>query len=80
MTFRQTQTEHIKAAKKKHRCDWCGERINEGTDYYRWRHFDGGDAGTCKIHPECYSALQATPHSELIDGWTPGQFERGKPE
>ena len=41
-------------AKKEHFCDSCGDPITIGQTYYRWRSYDGGDAGTNKMHPECY--------------------------
>lgn len=70
-----TQTEYRKLkAHKKHMCDWCWQCINFGDEYIRYRWFDGGDAGTCKMHPECYGAMQDAAHEE--GGWfewTPGQ-------
>lgn len=53
-----TADETIKAARKAHRCSWCGERINPGETYKRWRFFHNGDAGTCKMHPECFDAME----------------------
>jgi predicted RNA-binding Zn-ribbon protein involved in translation (DUF1610 family) len=51
-----TDPETIKAAKKLHRCSWCGQRIEIGDSYKRWRCYDGGEAGTVKMHPECDEA------------------------
>jgi predicted RNA-binding Zn-ribbon protein involved in translation (DUF1610 family) len=41
-------------AKKQHRCMSCGESIAVGEIYYRWRTYECGDAGTNRMHPECY--------------------------
>lgn len=44
-------------AKKPHRCSWCGDQIDAGEKYTRWRWFDDGDAGTIKMHQECNTAF-----------------------
>lgn len=68
------------AAKKLHRCSWCWETINPKELYKRYRWFDGGDAGTVKMHPECYDAMQEEASEWGYDfEWTPGQ-ERPKKE
>ena len=41
-------------ARKQHRCDSCGEPVLPGDTYRRWRCYDGGEAGTVKMHPECH--------------------------
>jgi hypothetical protein len=73
---RQTADEfHL--ARKKHICDWCGELILRGAGYRRYRWFDYGDAGTCRMHPECHSAMCDAAHEE--GGWiefSPGENER----
>lgn len=51
-------------AAKNHVCDWCGERIDAGGKYWRWRWFDSGDASTCKAHPECYEAMLRAAQDE----------------
>lgn len=51
-----TAVEEIKAARKSHCCDWCGERIDVGQPYRRWRWFDGSHASTVRAHPECEAA------------------------
>lgn len=65
-------------AAKRHVCDWCGERIESGGKYWRWRWFSCGDAATCKAHPECYSAMidAADDNGGDIE-FTPGDNPRG---
>lgn len=64
-------------AQKRHRCSWCGETIEPGNTYLRYRFFDCGDAGTVKMHPECYEAMQEEAKQEGgFMEWTPGEHER----
>jgi hypothetical protein len=46
----------IKGALVRHRCSWCGDRVKVGESYWRWRWYDGGEATTVKMHPECRDA------------------------
>ena len=65
-------------ARKAHRCEWCWQRIDEGAEYKRYRYYDGGDAATIKMHPECMEAMQEEAAYWGGDfEWTPGQ-ERPK--
>jgi hypothetical protein len=69
-----TEVQHITAAVKSHRCSWCDQRIEAGQPYKRYRWFDGGEAETCRLHPECFDAMEID--CELNGGWiewTPGQ-------
>jgi predicted RNA-binding Zn-ribbon protein involved in translation (DUF1610 family) len=61
-----TPMEEMKA-RKPHRCTSCGEVIEAGATYCRWRSYDCGEAGTNKMHPECYAM-----HSDDAEG---GQWE-----
>jgi hypothetical protein len=73
-----TDLETIKAAKSAHRCSWCAERIDIGTTYMRYRYFNGGDAGTVKLHPECNAVLDKTIREEGGDyEFAPGDNPRG---
>jgi hypothetical protein len=73
-----TELERVKAAKVTHRCSWCAEKINVGSPYSRYRYFDGGDAGTVKLHPECHEVLDETVREEGYDyEFYPGENPRG---
>jgi hypothetical protein len=73
MKMHSTPTETHKA-KKRHRCDWCWQFVEIGDIYNRYRVYDGGDACTVKMHPECHEATQEEAKAEggFIE-WTPGQ-------
>lgn len=59
-----TSVEEIKAARKAHCCDWCGESIDVGQPYRRWRWFDGSHASTVRAHPECEAAVAELANEE----------------
>lgn len=63
------------------RCDWCYTKIVTGDLYKRYRFYDGGNAYTVQMHPECYEAMGDAAKEEggWIE-WTPGDFERPKVE
>ena len=75
MTYATEPKTHV--AKNNHRCDWCWELINKGETYKRYRWYDGGEASTVKMHPECFEAS-----GELAREWNediefiPGEHER----
>ena len=73
-----TDTTEIKAVRKSHECSWCAERIEKGESYKRYRYFDNGDAGTVKMHIECYeaSAELVAEYNEPIE-FRPGDYPRG---
>ena len=68
----QTETT-TQNARAKYRCTWCWQCIQVGDEYKRYRYFDGGDAGTVKMHPECYEAMleMAGEEGGQIE-WVPG--------
>ena len=74
----QTETT-TQTARIKHRCTWCWQVVNVGEQYKRYRYFDGGDAGTVKMHLECHDAMlwYAREEGGFIE-WTPG-MERPAP-
>ena len=69
-----TALETIKAARKPHVCEWCAERIDAGSTYQRYRYFNGREAATVRLHPECNLALEETVRDEGYDY----EFMRGE--
>ena len=69
-------------AKKPHRCMSCGEGIAVGETYVRWRCYDGGEASTNKMHPECLAMHQADADKYGDREWeySPYSHERPKVE
>ena len=68
-----TNIETHVAKKRVRNCDWCWEHIKIGEEYRRYRFFDGGQAYTVYMHPECYEAMGEMAREE--GGWcewTPG--------
>ena len=72
MMMHCTELEKLKA-RKTHVCMSCGQQIYTGDNYVRWRCYIDGDAGTNKMHPECYEM-----HNEEPGQWeyTPYSYER----
>jgi predicted RNA-binding Zn-ribbon protein involved in translation (DUF1610 family) len=57
-------------ARKTHRCSSCGELVQPGERYVRWRCYDSGDVGTVKMHPECHAM-----HCDEAEGLGTWEFE-----
>lgn len=76
MSYTWLSTKAVKV-RKPHGCAWCGQRVNAGEmAQYRTYVFDG-DFQSDYMHPECNQAMHDYPdQEELMDGWTPGDFER----
>lgn len=72
-----TTIQIIKAARKRHQCSYCGTRIEIGETYKRYRCFEGGDAGTVKIHPECLDAFHSLDFQDQQEGFYMGENPRG---
>lgn len=53
---------HVKAARKRHRCDLCMENIDSGQPYFKRTgiNFDGGFF-VMKMHPECHAHEHTVP-------------------
>lgn len=62
------------AAMKSYRCNWCWQAIKPGETYRRYRFYSDGDAGTTRMHPECFAVMKEEADKEggWFD-WTPGQ-------
>ena len=54
-------------AVKQHRCCWCWQMIEAGEQYRRYRYWADGDAGTVKLHAECFKAMQDAAADEGAD-------------
>lgn len=52
----------VKAVRKRHRCDGCGQHIDIGQPATRWAGLADGDFGTAIFHPECREAEVALNH------------------
>jgi len=72
-----TPTTH--KAVKPHRCSWCWQHIVVSEQYTRYRYFNGCEAGTVKMHPECFTVMQEEASEWGPDfEWTPGQERPAK--
>lgn len=60
-------------ARKEHRCSWCGEAVEPGTEYVRLPVFGEGTVQTWKAHPECNEAEQNMP-DEAREAWADGEM------
>lgn len=74
-----TDTETLKA-RKPHVCMSCGQRIEVGETYKRWRTYDSGDAGTSKMHPECLQMHNDDAAGEGGGPWEYCPFSYERPE
>jgi len=54
-------------ARKAHKCDWCGGKIEVGERYERTFITDYGDAWTWKCHPECQRLVQIFIDMDYIE-------------
>lgn len=68
----------IQTALKQYKCDWCWQHVVPGQTYKRYRFADGQEAGTVRLHHECFDAMQELAKEEGGHcEWTPG-MERPK--
>ncbi len=63
-------------ARKTHKCHWCGESIDPGEKYSKWRWVDFGDISTVKVHAECNLAWNSLSYPDNEDVFF-GSFNRG---
>ena len=64
----------VKSARKTHRCQWCGQKIEVGDSYNHWLWFCDGDRTTVKSHIECYDYAMSTRDEEFA--WFEGDGSR----
>ena len=65
------------AARKRHRCSWCGQRIEAGSVYTRTVGIHDGDFQVGKFHPECDAA--ATEEFRLDPGFEYLPYDNERP-
>lgn len=77
-------TRDIKATRKPHTCDWCGEPIAMGAPAHYWAGMDDEAGEFCYgyMHRECREAEKAWFANDDLedDYWEPGSMVRGEPQ
>lgn len=68
----------INKTRKIHSCCWCGKRIEVGSAASYAAGVFEGDFWSGHYHPECQAAQDSMSYSDLMDGWCPGDFARGR--
>lgn len=69
------------AARKKHRCEWCGEFILVGEEHYKWAGVFEGDFQSWRAHLECLHMmdyLHKNGNELCEDGFEPYYHRRGR--
>lgn len=69
MCYGETLSAAIVRARKQHRCDDCGRKIEPGKLYHRSTAVDHGDFSMMKICRTCYLAETAHPSVEGEACW-----------
>ncbi len=66
-------------ARKRYWCTWCGEAILAKDTYARYTYVGDDGFGMCKMHPECYAAMEQEARAE--GGWIEfGLSENDRPK
>jgi hypothetical protein len=63
------------AARREHRCEWCGQKILKGEKHYKFNGVWQGDFQNWRMHTECSEAWDQENEG---DGFSP--FENQRPE
>ncbi len=80
MSYTLIEERTVKAARKAHRCIWCGEPIVIGAPYTYERSIFEGDPQSHHWHPECLDAMREVIHAEGGEcEFTPYDNERPAP-
>jgi hypothetical protein len=78
LEMHSTEVQNITSAKNTHECAWCAEKILTGESYSKYRFYNGSEASTVKMHPEC---LRASEELMIIEKqaieFSPGEHPRG---
>ena len=64
MSYLLLEERQVKAARKAHRCIWCGEPIPAGSAYTYERSIFEGEPQSHHWHPECVDAMRAIASNE----------------
>lgn len=77
-----TELSHAtRKARKEHRCEWCGEKIEKGQDYFNYTGIGDGGFQNNKVHLECLNAMHEHFSFDTFDDeFMPYQFKRGSTE
>ena len=65
-------------ARQEYRCDWCADAVTKGEKHYSqvYKIIDG--ISNARYHNECWNAMNNSDADHLMDGWMPGDMERGE--
>lgn len=64
MSFVLIEERQVKAARKVHRCIWCGQSIDVGEPYTYERSIFEGDPQSHHWHQECLDCMREVAHQE----------------
>lgn len=64
MSYVLIEERKVAAARKVHRCIWCGQSINAGEPYTYERSIFEGDPQSHHWHPECLEIMREIAHLE----------------
>ena len=82
MSFTLLQERPVKAARKQHKCIWCGQFILVGDPYTYERSIFEGEPQSHHWHPECLAALREAIKAEGCGEYefNPWYMRRGSAE
>ena len=76
MSDRYLDGTRVDRCRKDYACDWCGESIGKASPLSRLRFVGDDGPYSMVMHPECEGAWSKADTDDVIDGWSPGDFER----
>lgn len=65
--------------RRSHQCEWCEQIINTGDKAQSRAYIFDGEFTFGWQHPECFGAMEKSDSVLLVEGWSPGECERGVP-
>jgi len=78
MCYGQVINSGLRAARKKHQCDWCRETIEPKIRYFFWVGTVEGDFNFTKMHEECDKAYKEYVDIYDYDCLLPDNQPRGR--